>query len=219
MAVEQGARLDALLVASDHGTSESRPTAVPSWIVREHAALLDCPIVSPANRKSQFDEATTKVLDWLREQGVCQVIFSNRRSWLRANGHIEMSAVAKLVARWPLANCPRERIAEEIAARRIKAICVRVNTRFLDASFCGRHVDESFIRDLPGRVDPWGENGEFETCVVDAPLFAGRVALEVNGRQRCQASLRMKTGLCWTALIRRSTWSRHVSPQPLEPLK
>ncbi|WP_373057588.1 diphthine--ammonia ligase [Zunongwangia sp. H14] len=52
-----------------------------------------------------------------------------------------------------------------------KAITVCTNSRLLNNSFCGRIIDEDFIKDLPEGVDPCGENGEFHTFVFDGPIF------------------------------------------------
>jgi len=52
-----------------------------------------------------------------------------------------------------------------------KTIVVCVNEKYLDKSFCGRIIDEDFIRDLPENVDVCGENGEFHTFVFDGPIF------------------------------------------------
>jgi diphthamide synthase (EF-2-diphthine--ammonia ligase) len=48
---------------------------------------------------------------------------------------------------------------------------VCVNEKYLDKSFCGRIIDETFIKDLPSDVDVCGENGEFHTFVFDGPIF------------------------------------------------
>jgi len=42
---------------------------------------------------------------------------------------------------------------------------------YLDKSFCGRLIDESFVNDLPKNVDICGENGEFHSFVFDGPIF------------------------------------------------
>lgn len=55
------------------------------------------------------------------------------------------------------------------------AITVSVNAKLLDASFCGRIIDNDFLNDLPSGVDPAGENGEFHTFVFDGPLFKDRI--------------------------------------------
>ena len=52
-----------------------------------------------------------------------------------------------------------------------KAIVVCVNKQYLDKSFCGRLIDESFINDLPANVDVCGENGEFHSFVFNGPIF------------------------------------------------
>ncbi len=52
-----------------------------------------------------------------------------------------------------------------------KATIVCVNEQYLDKSFCGRLIDESFVRDLPSNVDICGENGEYHSFVFDGPIF------------------------------------------------
>jgi uncharacterized protein (TIGR00290 family) len=52
-----------------------------------------------------------------------------------------------------------------------KAIVVSVDGSKLDASFCGRELENSFIADLPAGTDPCGENGEYHSFVYDGPPF------------------------------------------------
>ena len=59
----------------------------------------------------------------------------------------------------------------EFLEKGYKAITVCVNAKLLDASFCGRIIDENFIENLPENVDICGENGEFHTFVFDGPIF------------------------------------------------
>ena len=62
-------------------------------------------------------------------------------------------------------------LIREIINVGFKAVIVSVNGRLLDESFCGRTIDENFLKDLPANVDPCGENGEFHTFVYDGPNF------------------------------------------------
>ncbi len=57
-----------------------------------------------------------------------------------------------------------------------KTIVVCVNEKHLDKSFCGRIIDENFIKDLPNNVDVCGENGEFHTFAFDGLVFKKPVA-------------------------------------------
>ena len=53
-----------------------------------------------------------------------------------------------------------------------------MDSEMLDGSFCGREFDQSFLDDLPGGVDPCGENGEFHSFVYDGPIFSSPVKFE-----------------------------------------
>lgn len=61
-----------------------------------------------------------------------------------------------------------------------KAIVVCVDPKHLPASFAGRVIDEDFVRQLPPRVDPCGENGEFHSFVYDGPIFRKKVDFTVG---------------------------------------
>jgi uncharacterized protein (TIGR00290 family) len=72
---------------------------------------------------------------------------------------------------FPLWKIATTELMESFLQSGFKAIIVCVNDRYLDKSFCGRLIDESFVRDLPENVDPCGENGEYHSFVFEGPLF------------------------------------------------
>lgn len=76
-----------------------------------------------------------------------------------------------ITAVFPLWQIDTRTLAEQFVGTGFKAIVVCVNEKWLDASFCGRQLDEQFLRDLPPGVDPCGENGEYHSFVYDGPLF------------------------------------------------
>jgi uncharacterized protein (TIGR00290 family) len=61
-----------------------------------------------------------------------------------------------------------------------EAILVCVDPRQLDPSFAGRSFDERLLSDLPGGVDPCGENGEFHTFVHAGPIFDEPIPVQVG---------------------------------------
>lgn len=63
-------------------------------------------------------------------------------------------------------------LMKEFIKHGFKAVVVCVNERFLNKSFCGREIDESFVNDLPSGVDICGENGEYHSFVYDGPVFS-----------------------------------------------
>jgi diphthamide synthase (EF-2-diphthine--ammonia ligase) len=78
---------------------------------------------------------------------------------------VDMQAV------FPLWKIPTKQLMDDFLRSGFKAVIVCVNEKFLDKSFCGRLIDESFVRDLPANVDVCGENGEYHSYVFDGPVF------------------------------------------------
>jgi uncharacterized protein (TIGR00290 family) len=63
-------------------------------------------------------------------------------------------------------------LAREFLEAGFEATVVCVDRRALAPTFCGRRYDERLLAELPPRVDPCGENGEFHTFVSAGPIFA-----------------------------------------------
>lgn len=56
-----------------------------------------------------------------------------------------------------------------------KAVITCVDSKALDKRFVGRKFDKQFLSELPGNVDPSGENGEFHSFVYDGPIFRKKI--------------------------------------------
>jgi uncharacterized protein (TIGR00290 family) len=78
---------------------------------------------------------------------------------------------------FPLWDLPTPELARSMIAGGLRAKLVCVDSRQLDRSFAGRDFDAALLRDLPPRVDPCGERGEFHSCVYDGPMFSRPIAL------------------------------------------
>lgn len=72
---------------------------------------------------------------------------------------------------FPLWKISTRKLMKEFLNLGFKAIIVCVNEKYLDRSFCGRIIDQSFVNDLPDNVDVCGENGEYHSYVFDGPIF------------------------------------------------
>jgi uncharacterized protein (TIGR00290 family) len=101
---------------------------------------------------------------------------------------------------FPLWQVPTKQLMEEFIRTGFKAIVVCVNEKWLDRSFCGRLIDETFLRDLPDNVDPCGENGEYHSFVFDGPIFQWSIPFkkgEIVRRQYKTPSSSSASDICF----------------------
>ncbi|MFP3220438.1 MAG: diphthine--ammonia ligase [Candidatus Marsarchaeota archaeon] len=83
----------------------------------------------------------------------------------------------------PLWHKDSEWLLEEYLRRGMDIVFVLASALGLGPSWLGRHLDESAISELVALnkkwgVDPTGEGGEYESMVLDSPIFKERIAVE-----------------------------------------
>jgi len=78
---------------------------------------------------------------------------------------------------FPLWQRSTRALAEEMLASGLEARLTCVDPRVLSPSFAGRAFDQALLAELPARVDPCGENGEFHTFAWNGPMFRNAVAV------------------------------------------
>ena len=83
---------------------------------------------------------------------------------------------------FPLWERPTLPLAQAMIADGFEAYLATVDLNKLPAEFAGRKFDRRLLADLPDGIDPCGENGEFHTCVLAAPIFAHRLAIATGER-------------------------------------
>jgi uncharacterized protein (TIGR00290 family) len=71
----------------------------------------------------------------------------------------------------PLWGHDTRELAQRVIDLGFKAVTTCVDSQALDQRFAGKTLDKQFLDELPDRVDPCGENGEFHTFVYDGPIF------------------------------------------------
>ena len=124
---------------------------------------------------AEYDQALLATLAGLRAQGVSHAIYGDIfLEDLRAYREQQLAQVP-LQGVFPLWQRASGEVLREFWATGFQAVVVCVNDRWLDKSFCGRLLDQDFVRDLPAGVDPCGENGEYHSFVFDAPYFSAPI--------------------------------------------
>lgn len=124
----------------------------------------------------EYEQHMLKVMKQLQREKFTHSIFGDIfLEDLKIYRETQLAKVG-MTAVFPLWKRATAELIHEFTGLGFKSIVVCVNDKYLDKSFCGRIIDESFMSDLPADVDVCGENGEFHTFVFDGPLFNNPVA-------------------------------------------
>ncbi|MEP6467856.1 MAG: diphthine--ammonia ligase [Parafilimonas sp.] len=120
---------------------------------------------------NEYEQIMMRKIQTLKTSGCTKAIFGDIFLEDLKQYRKQQLKQAKIECVFPLWKMDTTALLKEFIALGFKAIIVCVNEAYLDKSFCGRMIDESFINDLPNNVDVCGENGEFHSFVFDGPLF------------------------------------------------
>jgi uncharacterized protein (TIGR00290 family) len=144
-------------------------------LLRQQAAEIDMELelvyVPEQPSMDQYESVYTRKLSHLKAHGFCTGIFGDIFLEDLKTYREGQLAVCDLKGSFPLWKEQSKDLLYEFLNEGFKAIVVCVNSRYLGPEFCGRIIDEQFIKDLPEGVDICGENGEFHTFVFDGPIF------------------------------------------------
>lgn len=84
----------------------------------------------------------------------------------------------KMKAIFPLWKSSSIELANEFISQKFKTIITCVDTSQLNSSFSGEEYDANFLKKLPSKTDPCGENGEFHSFCFDGPIYKYPIKFE-----------------------------------------
>ena len=120
---------------------------------------------------NEYEEAINICYASLKKEGFNQAIFGDIfLEDLKIYREAQLDR-HKIQSVFPIWKRDTKDLIHEFISLGFKAVIVCVNTKFLDKSFCGRLIGQEFVNDLPGDVDPCGENGEYHSFVFDGPIL------------------------------------------------
>ena len=129
---------------------------------------------------AEYESSMGKVLSEYKELGVFSVVFGDifledlRKYREEKLGQLNMHAI------FPIWKVETNELARRFMGAGFKAITTCVDTNVLGKEFVGREINEDFLSELPGGVNPCGENGEFHSFVYDGPVFKKPIAFSLG---------------------------------------
>lgn len=128
----------------------------------------------------EYQKLMNSTMNKIKSQGVTHSIFGDIfLEDLRKYREEQLQFIGMEVV-FPLWKKNTTELIQEFLDLGFKTIVTSVNETYLDKTFAGRIIDESFIKDLPKNVDACGENGEFHTFTFDGPIFKNPIDFEIG---------------------------------------
>lgn len=128
----------------------------------------------------EYQQIMSRTMTEIKAQGITHSIFGDIfLEDLRKYREDQLNAIG-MKAVFPLWKQNTSNLIHGFLDLGFKTIVTCVNGSYLDKSFAGRIIDQTFIDDLPENVDPCGENGEFHTFTFDGPIFKNPIQFEIG---------------------------------------
>ncbi|MCQ9642114.1 diphthine--ammonia ligase [Chryseobacterium sp. WG14] len=153
-------------------------------LLEQQAAHIGIPLIKMELPKEpsmeEYREIMNKTMSEIKSQGVSHSVFGDIfLEDLRQYREKQLNSIG-MEAVFPLWKQNTSDLIHEFLDLGFKTIVTCVNGNYLDKSFAGRIIDQSFINDLPENVDPCGENGEFHTFTFDGPIYKDPIQFTIG---------------------------------------
>ena len=153
-------------------------------LLHRQAAALGLPLreigITKNASNDEYEDKMCALLVEAQAEGVTSVVFGDIFLEDLRKYREEKLAQVGMHAIFPLWKKDTHALVGDMVQLGFKAIVTCVDTQVLGQEFSGRVVDQKFLDDLPERIDPCGENGEFHTFTYAGPIFHQSIAFEIG---------------------------------------
>ncbi len=178
-AMRQGYQPVGLLNMMNENGEVSRSHAIPKAVLEAQARAVGLPVFTQPATWGEYEKHYVALLQELKDRyGFGHVVFGDidlepHREWEE-----KVTSAVGTEAVLPLWQKGRKDLVLEMIDEGFEAVIVSCNTQ-MGEDFLGRTIDRDLIDELEAMgVDACGENGEFHTLVVNAPMFKEAVPVQ-----------------------------------------
>jgi uncharacterized protein (TIGR00290 family) len=183
-AIKAGAEPRFLVSMLTEGGERSRSHGLRRGLLAAQAAAIGVPIRFGAATWGGYREEFVRVVgEGIAATGARAGVFGDidmdeHREWEE-----EVCAEVGAEAVLPLWHRDRRAVTHQLLAAGFEAVIVAVHDGVLPPSLLGRTLDAGVLAEIEAAgADACGENGEFHTFVIDAPIFRKKVDVEFGER-------------------------------------
>ncbi len=158
--------------------------AVPTELLRAQARAVGVPLrvveIPHGCDDAGYRDAATAMVRQAAAEGVGRMAFGDLYLTDVREHRLRLLAGTGIRPEFPLWGEDTALLSRAMVRAGLVAHVTCVDPARLPEEYGGRPYDATFLDDLPGSVDPCGENGEFHTFVSDGPMFSGPVQVQVG---------------------------------------
>ncbi len=189
-AVDAGAAPQAILTVFTEDGMRTRSHGLHRSVIEAQAAALGVSLWSVSTSWKDYEGNLIEALRKARKRGIEAVVFGDMDIESHREWELRVAGEAGLLGLLPLWGRSRRAVLAEWWRSGSEARIVVAREGVVPRALLGRTLDAGLAAELERRgVDACGENGEFHTLAVNAPLFRRALALSY-GRQ-------VKRADCW----------------------
>jgi uncharacterized protein (TIGR00290 family) len=111
---------------------------------------------------------------------------------------------------YPLWDLDTSVLIQDFINAGFKTLICSANGKFFDQATVGKTLDTPLVRNLPARVDPCGENGEFHTFLYDGPILKKTISFQLGEVVEKTYQYKMKLVNGDTSVERTSFWFQDI---------
>jgi diphthine-ammonia ligase len=183
-AICAGAKPEFLLTMLDETGQYSHSLPIPRAVLQAQALSLNIPLLTKITDKQNYQLSMLDMLHELRQSGIEIIIFGDILSNHHRSGTEILCAQAGLQTYLPLWGTSKSRILAEFITTGFNGLIITA-TEQLGENYIGRYLDPNCIEEIEEldqkqHIDLIGAHGEYNTVVVDGPIFADPISLGFN---------------------------------------
>jgi ABC transporter with metal-binding/Fe-S-binding domain ATP-binding protein len=157
-------------------------------LTKKQAELMNLPLViqeTHGRKEEELNDLRKAINKAIRKHNIEGIVTGAVESVYQASRIQKICDELGIECFNPLWQKDQIKLIEELIEKKFEAIVVGVFAYPFDAKWIGRKIDEKFIlkiKDLQEKykINPAGEGGEFETLVINCPLFKKKLELKIK---------------------------------------
>ncbi len=168
-----------LLTTVTQGYDRISMHGVRNELLERQAKSLGLPLrkieISQGASNEEYQTKMGCELEAFKAQGVTKVAFGDIFLEDLRDYRVEKLKQVGLEAIFPIWKRDTKELAKSFIDNGFKTVITCIDSQLLERKFAGMDFDDEFLSELPEKIDPCGENGEFHSFAYDGPIFSNPI--------------------------------------------